>query len=113
MTNIDKFEKEVEGLTIGDVINTMKIGQYAVVLNENKANPIDESLIGIQPPMGVCWDENDNNILKHMLPNGTLVSLHVVATTNGFTSRFKILENKEAYFNYVSEYIKKNMIEGD
>lgn len=112
MTNA-KFEKEVEGLTIGDVINTMKIGQYAVVLNENKAKLADKSLIGIQPPMGVCWDEEDSNILKHILPHGTLVDLHIVATTDGFTSRFKILENKEAYFNYVSEYIEKNMIEGD
>lgn len=112
MTNANKLNEvinEVEGLRVGDIINTMKIGQYAVVLNKSKNHGT------VKPPMGLFWDEKDRNRLKFIKPDGEVSNFNVCATHDGvdeFHSMFKVLENREAYFEYVSEFYKNNTNEG-
>lgn len=95
----------IKGLTVGQLIDTLEIGQVGVVINNLEG--------AILPPTGVFWDEFDMNKMKYIYPDGGVADLYGIAKTNNEGSRFKILDSIEDYFEYVdSFYSNTNEDEG-
>lgn len=91
---------DVEEYTVGQLIDTLAIGQVGVVLNN-----IDGA---ISPPTGVFWDEGDRNRMKYIYPDGSICNLYGLIKTDGEGNKFIILDSMEDYFKYAYAFLGLN-----
>lgn len=89
------MKKNRKNLKIGDVINLMEFGEYAVIVTQS----LDEVVFLLREPSALYFDRNDNGILKSTKGNQPLL---VGKSPTGSPHTFKILSSEE-YETYLSE----------
>lgn len=87
---------ERTNLSVGDVINQMEIGEYAIIVRKMKKYVSSKGHLIMSPPSALYWDKNDDNILKSTSNN---LEVLIGKTDEIEGHKYKIVSEEE-YLEY-------------